>query len=100
MPVPIQTALAKLRENEAELQSKGVRHAAVFGSTARGEAHAHSDIDILIELDPARPIGLFEYSRLKLDIADLFDGRADIVNRETLRPLLRDSILADAVNAF
>jgi predicted nucleotidyltransferase len=45
-------------------------------------------------------MGLFEYSRLKLHLASLFDRSTDIVNRRTLKPLLRESILSDAVDAF
>ena len=44
--------IATLRAHQAELHRRGVRHAALFGSLARGEAKRTSDIDILIELDP------------------------------------------------
>ena len=47
-----QEIIAKLRENEAELRARGVTHAALFGSRARGEATADSDTDIMIEIDP------------------------------------------------
>ena len=100
MAVALEDALRALREHESELRRRGVRHAAVFGSVARGQATAASDVDILVELDPAAPLGLFEYARLKLDIAMLLDGRADVVNRATLKPLLRDRILNEAVDAF
>ena len=53
-----------------------------------------------MDLDSEQPIGVFEYARLKLFIAELLGGRGDVVNRKTLKPLLRDSILRDAVNAF
>ena len=43
---------------------------------------------------------LFEYARLKLTIGALFDGRADVVNRRTLKSLLRDRVLREAVDAF
>jgi hypothetical protein len=43
-----------------------VRHAALFGSVARDEARADSDLDILIELDPALKIDAFEYAGLAL----------------------------------
>ena len=92
--------LETLRAHQGELRSFGVAHAAVFGSVARGEAGADSDIDVLVELDRERPMGIFEYARLKLYINELFDGASDVVNRRTLKPLLRDSILNDAVNAF
>ena len=77
-----------------------VCHAAVFGSVARGESHTDSDIDVLVDLDPHRPMGLFEYARVRLYISGLLGGSADVVNRKTLRPLLKDAILRDAVNAF
>lgn len=74
-------------------------HAAVFGSVARGEARAGSDIDVLVELDQDRPMGIFEYARLKRYINEILNGAGDVVNRRTLKPL-RDSILRDAVHAF
>jgi predicted nucleotidyltransferase len=47
--------IATLRAHQAELHRRGVRHAALFGSIARGAGEHTSDIDILIELDPRRP---------------------------------------------
>jgi len=82
------------------LRKRGVGHAAVFGSVARGESGADSDIDVLVDLDPRQPMGLFEYARVRLYISELFGGSADVVNRKTLKPLLKDAILRDAVNAF
>jgi len=79
-----------LKAYQSELRRRGVRHAAVFGSVARGEARADSDTDILIELDPAHPLGVFAYASLKRSITDLVGGPADVVNRKTLKPLLRD----------
>jgi uncharacterized protein len=92
--------LETLRTHESELRRLGVSHAAVFGSVARGEARADSDIDVLVDLDRDRPLGIFEYARLKLYIGELLNGAGDVVNRRTLKPLLRDSILHDAVHAF
>ncbi len=78
----------------------GVSHAAVFGSVARSEAREDSDIDVLVELDRDRPMGIFEYARLKIYVNEILDGAGDVVNRRTLKPLLRDGILRDAVYAF
>ncbi len=41
-----------------------------------------------------------EYSRLKIYIGELLGGAGDVVNRRTLKPLLRENILRDCVNAF
>jgi hypothetical protein len=46
-----------LRRHEPELRGLGVRHAALFGSTARGQAHRESDVDIMVDVDPDAPIG-------------------------------------------
>jgi hypothetical protein len=100
MASELQRALATLRDHESELRRLGVSHAAVFGSVAHGEADAGSDIDVLVELDENRPIGIFEYARLKLYISELLDRPSDVVNRRTLKPLLRPGILRDATDAF
>ena len=100
MAAELQEVLATLRSHESELRKLGVLHAAVFGSVARGDAGAGSDIDVLVELDELHPIGLFEYARLKLYINSLLHETADVVNQRTLKPLLRGSILRDAVHAF
>ena len=39
-------------------------------------------------------------ARLKLYVNQLLDGSGDVVNRRTIKPLLRDSILRDAIHAF
>ena len=49
--------IARLRENEAALRARGVTHAALFGSRARGDAREDSDTDIMIEIDPDARIG-------------------------------------------
>ena len=92
--------LRTLKAHEAELRRRGVRHAAVFGSVARGEARAGSDIDVLVDLDPERPMGIFEYARLKLYVGELLGGAGDVANRKTLKPLLRERILREAINTF
>lgn len=96
----LQEVLHTLRTHEDELRRMGVSHAAVFGSVARGEARADSDVDVLVELDRERPMGIFEYARVKLYINELLSGVGDVVNRRTLKPLLRDATLRDAVHAF
>ena len=100
MRLDLQNALETRLAHETDLRRLGVAHAAVFGSLARGEARAESDIDVLVELDENRPMGIFEYARLKLYINELFDGPSDVVNRRTLKPLIEANILRDTVHAF
>jgi predicted nucleotidyltransferase len=95
-----QEIIARLRENEAALKARGVTHAALFGSRARGEARPESDTDIMIEIDPAARIGVYEYVGLKEYIASLFDGPVDVVNRDGLKPYVKPAAMADAIYAF
>jgi uncharacterized protein len=100
MPASLPQVLSTLHRHEAELRRRGVLHAAVFGSVAKGESRDDSDVDVLVDLDPERPMGLFEYARVRLYIAELLGGPVDVVNRKTLKPLLKEAILRDAVNVF
>ncbi len=95
-----QEILAKLRENETALRSRGVSHAALFGSRARGDSRPDSDIDIMIEVNSSAGIGVYEYVALKDYIAELFDGPVDVVSREGLKPYVRPAATADAIYAF
>ncbi len=67
-----QAIIAKLRENEAALKARGVSHAALFGSRARGESRPGSDIDILVEIEPSYPMDVFQYVGVVHAIEDLF----------------------------
>lgn len=89
-----------LRRSEAELRARGVNHAALFGSVARGEACPASDIDIMIEIDPDKAVGIYDYVDIKEYIADLFDGPVDVINRDSLKAHIGPAATADAIYAF
>jgi predicted nucleotidyltransferase len=94
------TVIETLRKREQELRELGVRHIALFGSLARGEATDSSDIDILLDLQPDAPIGIFEYVGLTQFIADLFPVRVDVANHARLKPHVRPHAEREAINAF
>lgn len=92
----LETVSALLKQRQAELRHRGVKSLAVFGSLARGEAAPDSDIDILVEF--SRPVGLFEFIRLKLYLEELTGRRVDLVTPDALRPAMRAGILDEAVH--
>jgi predicted nucleotidyltransferase len=71
-----QEIIARLRENEAALRARGVTHAALFGSHARGDNRPDSDIDILIDIAPEAPVGLWEYVDIMQYLEDSFRARS------------------------
>jgi predicted nucleotidyltransferase len=95
-----QEILDRLRENERALRARGVTRAALFGSVARGEQRPDSDIDIMVEIAPDAPVGVFEYIGIVHFIEDMFETRIDVSNRDTLKPYVRPHAERDAVYAF
>ncbi len=95
-----QAILDRLRDNERALRERGVIHAALFGSRARGDDRPDSDIDIMVEIEPQANIGLFEYVGIKHYLEDLFPMRVDVANRTYLKPLARPYAERDAIYAF
>jgi uncharacterized protein len=92
--------IEKLKEREADLRAHGVAHAALFGSVARGDDRPDSDIDILVDLDPAIVVTIFDYAGVKDFIAGMFDRPVDVIDREALKPRVRPRATADAIYAF
>jgi predicted nucleotidyltransferase len=95
-----QDILDRLRENERALRARGVTHAALFGSRARGDNRADSDIDILIEIEPEIVQDVYDYVGLKNFIAALFTRPVDVIDRNALKPYVRPPAEGDAVYAF
>ena len=89
-----------LRQHEHELHRQGVMHAGLFGSRVRGEARPDSDIDILVDLDPAVGLSVFDYVGLKTYIANLFEGPVDVISRDGLKPYVKPAVLAEVLYAF
>lgn len=92
--------LAVLRGAEVELRAKGVAHAALFGSVARGEQRADSDIDIMVEIDSEARLGVWEYVAVVNAIEDMFPTKVDVSNRKAMRDYVRPNAERDAIYAF
>jgi predicted nucleotidyltransferase len=93
-------ALETMRCAETALRGRGVKHAALVGSVARGENRPDSDIDIMIEIDPEARVTVFDYVDIKRYIAQLFEGPVDVVNRDGLKSYVRPTAMADVIHAF
>ncbi len=80
-----------------DLRRRGVKALAIFGSVARDEATATSDVDLLVEFES--PVGLLDFFRLQHHIEELLGvDRVDLVMPGALKPGLRERILSEAVH--
>jgi uncharacterized protein len=98
--VPLSRVLFRLGELKTELRRRGVRHLAVFGSVARGEAGPTSDIDLIAELDPGAHIDIFDWVSISVLISDHIGQPIDLVRRQKLRPEVAAAAARDEIHAF
>ncbi len=77
------------------LRDRGVLRAGIFGSYARGEEEAASDLDLLVDLPPGS--SLLDLVRLQLDLGEKLGVEVDAHTYRSLHPLLRDRILREEV---
>lgn len=73
-----------------------VRELSLFGSAARGEMRPDSDIDLLVEFLPDAQVDLVDYAGLMLDLSRLVGRKVDLVSKNGLKPLIRNSVLEEA----
>lgn len=67
-----------------------------FGSHSRDEADEHRDIDILVELDYSRPIGL-EFIGMQLDLEELLDRKVDLLTEKSISKHIKPYIDKDKI---
>lgn len=88
--------LAKLRRLQPDLRRRyPIKEMGVFGSYARDEQTADSDLDVLVDFDA--PIGLFDFVGLQQELADHLGLTVDLVMKDAPAARVRDRILAEVV---
>jgi len=92
-------AIVRLRAHEAELKLLGIDSLYLFGSTARDEATAESDVDLFFDHPPGS-LGIYQLMDLKEAANRILGGRADIMSRRSLHPRLKAAIEQRAVRVF
>ncbi|MEG3057333.1 MAG: nucleotidyltransferase family protein [Methanoculleus sp.] len=91
----ISTLLVRKRDEILSLAyRRGAKNVRVFGSVARNEARADSDVDIPIDLDPDR--SLLDVGGLAMDLSLLLGRSVDVVTEAGLRKRIRSRVLQEA----
>ncbi|WP_456413200.1 nucleotidyltransferase family protein [Oceanithermus profundus] len=84
----------ELRSRLPELRARyGVKRLFLFGSRARGDARAESDLDLLVEFE--RVPTLFDLVRLERELADDLGVRVQVVTPGAIKPPLRPAVERD-----
>jgi predicted nucleotidyltransferase len=91
---------AALRAHESDLKRAGILRLSLFGSTARGDQHPDSDVDLLVLFDETIPLSLLDVLHIENRIAALLGHSVDLVEERTLKPRVQKSAEAEAVCVF
>ncbi len=99
MPTDLETIKRKIAENkEYLLKTYGVEEIGVFGSFARGDNNANSDIDIAVELNHEKvPVGLLAFSGMRFYLEGVLGRKVDLVTKGGIKPLIKDKILSQLI---
>lgn len=91
--------LKRIRDLRAALRERGVAHASIFGSYARGDALASSDVDVLLE-PSKRGLSLFDLAAIQQMLERHLKHPVDVVTKASLRPSIARRIQRERAQAF
>ncbi|MDX2223763.1 MAG: nucleotidyltransferase domain-containing protein [Rhodospirillaceae bacterium] len=94
------TVIARLQAAAPELKARGVAHLSLFGSVARGQANAASDIDLAVDFDDRARVSLLDQAHLTVLLSDLLGRPVDLLEERAQKPRIRHTIARDRVVAF
>jgi hypothetical protein len=85
-----------IRQIKDYFRSKPVLRAYLFGSEARKESEINSDIDILVELDYSKPIGL-EFVKMQIELEELLNKKVDLLSSRGISKYIQPYINQDKI---
>jgi predicted nucleotidyltransferase len=92
-----ESVLKKISENRKLLEAYGINDIRLFGSLARGEARAESDVDLLVEFDQSAHIGMFEFSRLQRELSELLGCEVDLSTPDAFHRDMKEDNLKEEI---
>lgn len=75
-----------------------INYLAVFGSCARGDERADSDIDLLVDFSKTK--SLFDFAQIKFNLEDKIGREVDLVMKKNVKPFLRPFIKKDLATLY
>lgn len=97
-----QEAIERLRAHRPALEALGAAHVALFGSLARDEAHADSDVDVIVDTADGSALGLFRLGDIKEQLELILGRDVDVFSRRGLThaQTMKQRIAADMLDVF
>jgi predicted nucleotidyltransferase len=77
------------------LKQHGIKKAAIFGSFVKGEVKSSSDVDVLVEIK--NDMSLLDFVGMKLELEEAINRKVDLVEYDTIKPIIKERILAEQV---
>jgi predicted nucleotidyltransferase len=93
-------AITRLRQSADAVREMGATALYLFGSTARGESHAASDLDLFIDYEPGSGFSLLDLVGIKQFLEEELAIEVDVTTRSSLHPMLRTDIEQSAIRVF
>lgn len=93
-------AIRILREHADELRERGLTRLQLFGSVARGEQNAQSDVDLLADFDEAKKLSLLGVCSIQVRLEEILHTKVDLSSPGWLKPRVSVRAMKDAIHVF
>lgn len=94
------SVIQTLREHEPELRAAGIVHLRLFGSVARDESSAKSDVDLMAELDASKRFSLISMVQLENRLTDLLGVQVDLSPKDSMKEDICNKATLESLLAF
>ena len=78
----------------------GIRRLAFFGSVIRDDFTPESDVDVLVEFEPARIPGLITLAGYQIELSEMLGREVDMRTAGDLSKYFREEVLAEAHDVY
>ena len=95
-----QTVIQRLNSNKKRLRALGLKRLSLFGSTARGDEAAESDVDLAVELDDSAGIDLFRFAAISEQVTRILGAPVDLVIEPARNPRFQAQIERDRLRVY
>lgn len=92
--------IRRLKTNRPGLRALGLKRVSLFGSLARNDAHAGSDVDLAVELDERAEIDLFRFAAISERVGRMLELPVDLIVEPARNPRMQAQIEKDRVRVY